>query len=142
MSRNAAFLFLAATSLTLAACAQKAMEPEELADFGYDYEASGEDEGAAAIIPEAQDPAPSPDVATAPQLAQPVYETVTAAPTEMMEREEASPDDFAEADMGSVASITASSGRDRTRAKPKASAGASRVTTLAAGRSSKKGRKR
>jgi Ca-activated chloride channel homolog len=49
MSRQAAFLILAASSITLAACSHKSMEPDELVDYELDYEASD----GAMVIPEA-----------------------------------------------------------------------------------------
>jgi len=130
MSRHAAFLFLAATSLTIAACSQKAMEPEELVDFGYDYE--GEDDGSVAIIPEAQDPAPSPDVA---QVAQPAAMPVTATPVEAAPLEESVSYDLADAEMGGTIAL---SSRDRSRGEVKASSGPRRISAAVSGTSSRK----
>ena len=139
MSRHATFLFLAATSLTIAACSQKLMEPDELADFGPGAEADAVAAPSDGIIPEAQtiaeistdslaqpvaqpSPTPSPDPAPVAELYD--YE----------EAEDVGSMDFDE-DFGAVADLSvASPRRERSASKAETRSYRSPAINLGSGR--------
>jgi Ca-activated chloride channel family protein len=110
MSRPASFLIFAIASIAVTACSQKSMEPDELPELGYDHESSGEDLGAALVIPELS---ADSDPASATSVAQSEPKAPASAPMpEPVEAEEA--DFYAVMDMEEVGGAVRVS-RDRAR---------------------------
>ena len=104
MSRQTAILFLALGSLTLASCSQKSMEPEELADFGYDYEDDAD--GSAMMIAELDAPADPGPSSVIPVVA-PLQQAPASTPApEAVEAEESARYDTRDLDRSASVSRT------------------------------------
>ncbi len=138
MSRHTAFLFLALGSITLASCSQKSMEPEELADFGYDYDQ--EDDGSSSMIAEVaapDEPAPVQTITTTATPAQPSPSPVSA-PEMVLYEAEAS----VSYDLADVEEISGSGrARGEVKASPRLSRSPSPLSQTSASSGPKKDRR-